>query len=123
MNDLLLELDQKLACALGLEWSYGTTKHRTGDDWADWEWVGPQGALKNGMKLDRWTESDALCFQLMCDHGAWPFESQLEGIVASSYGYDNKQFEGLEDYPDKITCVRVAIIKAVISKLTNRKLP
>lgn len=45
----LLELAAK---AVGGTFSHGTCRHRIGDTWDDWEWIGPMGiSMPNGLVI------------------------------------------------------------------------
>lgn len=55
------ELLDLAAKAVGGKFSPGTTQHRTGPTWEDWEWVGPAGIVIEGLVIYPMTDNgDAL---------------------------------------------------------------
>ena len=76
----LLELAAKAA---GGKFSPGTTKHRTGETWDDWEWIGPQGI-------------DAPCFT----GTGYPLTNDGDALrLAVILGFDEIAFFPLGDPP------------------------
>jgi hypothetical protein len=76
-------------------------------------------------KLPRWTADDAAAFQLLVEYDIFLDENHMFGkctrgdhVGEWSYANCYKPEDGTSYYPDKATAVRVAIVKAVIAKLT-----
>lgn len=59
----LLELAAK---ALGGKFSQGTSKHRTGEAWDEWEWIGPIGISVDGITIFPHTD-DGHCARMEAD--------------------------------------------------------
>lgn len=96
----LLELAAK---AVGGEFSPGTTKHRTGATWDEWEWIGPQGITAPcfvGTAYPSIDDGDALRL-------AVELEIDLSFINGDTHA--DGQSEG---GPDKRTNTRRAILRA-----------
>lgn len=72
--------------------------------------------VRDDPKRPRWTQDDAAAFKLIVEYDASPLVGSSGVVVANTGG-----IIWYKDFPDKISCVRFAIVQSVINKLKEIK--
>ena len=109
------DLEAEVAKALG--WSQGlaaTDGQRI--------WLNPQGFVA---QLPKWSNEDALVFDLMHQHKLWPFENKENGnyLVEYSTGGDlpGYHLEYVENHHSNKIALRCAILNALLKSIAAKK--
>jgi len=120
MIDQYIEAEILLADLLGYKWIPGTSKHRTGATWEEWEWIGPVGYVHpKTSSLTQPCRNNGDAFELMTEHKCELVYMADCILIATNCG-PAAEGTNYDEHPDIMAASRFAIVKAVIAKLESK---